>query len=379
MINEKQHSNAHPMGQSVGPVEIHTMPEKFIATKAPVIDQKTGQPSVAHGSKASWIIIAVIIVAVVAILGGAGYLIYSNIPSGTDAIVSNENSNENTNQQANSNENSNTNNEDSTNKNSNKNTNTNSNDNVNKNNSKVNSNTNTNTNNNNNTNTNTNENTNTASEPKTTKKVVIAQDKDIDGLSVAEEKIYGTKVDKPDTDADGYKDGSEIINGYNPAGAGTITDSNLAKTYKNNTSEYGYTIIYPANWIAEIIKEGGGTLIFTPDDVENAGEFIEVAIEKNSYGFSAIDWYLDQNKDFSVNDVEQIEVNGIEGMLTVNGTTAYFADSNYIYVVSYSYGNKTEVNFMSTFTMMYKSFKITKPKKISTDINANSNDNTNIN
>ena len=44
----------------------------------------------------------------------------------------------------------------------------------------------------------------------------IAEDSDHDGLTNAEEKIYGTEPNKSDTDGDGYSDGVEVRGGYNP-------------------------------------------------------------------------------------------------------------------------------------------------------------------
>ena len=44
----------------------------------------------------------------------------------------------------------------------------------------------------------------------------IFLDSDQDGLTDAEEKLYGTDPHNPDTDGDGYTDGAEIKAGYNP-------------------------------------------------------------------------------------------------------------------------------------------------------------------
>ena len=48
-------------------------------------------------------------------------------------------------------------------------------------------------------------------------------DSDNDGLTDIEEyKVYGTDPKKADTDGDGYSDGDEIKNGYNPLGEGEL-------------------------------------------------------------------------------------------------------------------------------------------------------------
>ena len=49
-----------------------------------------------------------------------------------------------------------------------------------------------------------------------------AIDSDNDGLTDAEEKIYGTNPFNPDTDGDGYLDGAEVKGGYNPNGPGKL-------------------------------------------------------------------------------------------------------------------------------------------------------------
>lgn len=49
-------------------------------------------------------------------------------------------------------------------------------------------------------------------------------DPDIDKLTNLEEYKYQTDPQNPDTDKDGYKDGDEVRNGYNPKGAGKLEE-----------------------------------------------------------------------------------------------------------------------------------------------------------
>lgn len=49
-----------------------------------------------------------------------------------------------------------------------------------------------------------------------------AKDDDNDGLVNLAEAIYQTNASNPDTDGDGYKDGDEVKNGYNPKGSGKL-------------------------------------------------------------------------------------------------------------------------------------------------------------
>jgi hypothetical protein len=51
---------------------------------------------------------------------------------------------------------------------------------------------------------------------------INAQDTDDDGLTDELETLFGTDPANPDTDGDGYKDGEEVENGYNPLGEGKL-------------------------------------------------------------------------------------------------------------------------------------------------------------
>jgi len=70
-------------------------------------------------------------------------------------------------------------------------------------------------------------------------------DSDCDGLTNAEEKLYGTDPNNPDTDGDGYSDGVEVKSGYDPlkpapgdkiaTGENTSAVSNQANAADANT------------------------------------------------------------------------------------------------------------------------------------------------
>ena len=47
-------------------------------------------------------------------------------------------------------------------------------------------------------------------------------DEDNDGLSNYFESKYNTSINNPDTDGDGFLDGGEVMNGFNPNGSGTL-------------------------------------------------------------------------------------------------------------------------------------------------------------
>lgn len=357
--------------QPTGSGEIYTMPDKFLQDSGPVGESGGGKKK---GKMWTWILIIVIVLAIAGIIAGVAYYILNGLPEPQTTpqnntivenvnatIDTNDNSNSNVNTNANANENSNEN----ANANANVNENTNANTNVNAN-ENVNSNTNLNTNANQNTNTNTNSAVN----------VVPSKDTDSDSLSNEEEQIYTTKADKPDTDSDGYNDGAEVLAGYdptNPTSSGRLSDSSLVESYRNK--EYGYTVLFPSEWIAEEVSEStDNEVFFTPSALDTAGQFIEVLVQENPTGFTAVDWYLDQQPTITEAELEPItSFSGLEGILSTDGYTAYFANDNYIYAVTYQYGNSKELHFNSTFTLMAKSFTLTKAdKKPSSDADADS-------
>lgn len=62
-------------------------------------------------------------------------------------------------------------------------------------------------------------------------KYSFSEDDDKDGLSNAKEIIYGADSRNPDTDGDGFQDGEEVKNGYDPSRAGNIP---LEERFKEN-------------------------------------------------------------------------------------------------------------------------------------------------
>lgn len=185
--------------------------------------------------------------------------------------------------------------------------------------------------------------------------IPLATDTDKDGLTDVEEALYGTNPNNPDTDGDGYADGLELINLYNPTGFAPqkIEETNLVKIYTNPS--YHYTIFYPTSWLVRALDETNGEVMFT----SATGEFIEVLAEDNKDNLPLLDWYLAEAPGTSPADVGAVTTkSGLLGIKSPDGLTAYFSVGGKIYVISYNIGVKTELNYKSTFEMMVKSFKL---------------------
>lgn len=378
-------------GQAVGEDQVYTMPDKFLQ-QTPAAGSK---PAKKPHKGLTIALIVIIVLALLGIIGGVLFYVLQVLPAQnqtTDTIVvdntANDNQVNNLNNVNATNDNVNNVNTVNANDNSNAvvndNTNANTNENENENGNVNETNANTNTNDNSNTNAAVNDNINTTT---TVTPLPSSKDTDADEITNEEEKIWGTKADLPDTDSDGYNDGAEILAGYdplNPTSTGRLIDSGALGTYANK--DYGYDIYYPVDWLAEALSEGAtNEVLFTPDSLDTAGQFVEVIVEENPAGLTALDWYVDQTK-VDESELEIIVTDAdLEGVWSLDGNTAYFATNNNVYAVSYRYGNSTELYFKTTFTMMVNSFTLTKKAQNANDAvseettNTNADTNTNAN
>lgn len=179
------------------------------------------------------------------------------------------------------------------------------------------------------------------------------EDKDSDGLTDKEEKLIGSSSEKADTDGDGYSDGAEVMNGYNPNGQGKFLDNALIKKYENTT--YKYSIFYPAAW--ELTSVGGDDSIFIRSQ---DNQFIQIIIQPNNENSPISDWYKKQFNKESINEDSEISGNGWTGIKNDDGMVIYLADNNFknIYILSYSTGQGEILEYIGLFNAMVKNLEI---------------------
>jgi len=262
--------------------------------------------------------------------------------------------------------------------NANQNVNANLNENVNANaNQNVNANENVNVNANENVNLNENTNLNLNAAPPVALNYASSVDSDNDQLTDEEEDLYGTEKRKPDTDEDGYIDGQELINLFNPkaAGASFLATSGLVNQYTNPI--FNYEILHPSAWLARPTDQSLSEVIFQ----STTGEYIEVLVQDNPDKLDLVQWYLKQSPLADLNQLKrQVTKQGYDELISPDQLTHYLVDKNNpdkVYVLSYNIGNKTRVNFLTTFQTMLASFKLTIPATPETPTNANLNTNLN--
>jgi hypothetical protein len=183
-------------------------------------------------------------------------------------------------------------------------------------------------------------------------------DSDKDGLTDIEEEIYKTERNLPDTDADGFIDGQELINGYNPkaAGSSSLATSGLVNKYSNPV--FNYEILHPSAWLDRPTDQSLKEVIFQ----SATGEYIQIIVEDNIGSVDIVEWYIEQSPLSQLGQLERETLaSGYEVLISPDKLTYYLVDKQnpeLVYVITYTIGTKTRINFLTTFQMMINSFNL---------------------
>lgn len=180
-------------------------------------------------------------------------------------------------------------------------------------------------------------------------------DLDLDSLTDREEEIFGTDSGVWDTDADGYFDGQEVFNLYNPKGFAPVRliDSGLIREYVNPT--WQYRVYYPLGWEAAAVDAKADQVLFSAI----SGDFIEVRAFAKEPGESFADWFARRTADQQFSDLAPI-VNRFDasGWKRQDELVAYFENESAVFVFIYQISTEAEsVPFRNLMKMMYQSFR----------------------
>lgn len=189
-------------------------------------------------------------------------------------------------------------------------------------------------------------------EPEPEPESAVPSDADNDGLTDAEESLFGTDPAKGDSDADGYSDSVEVLNLYNPAGfkPTRLIEAGLVKEYVHPTEPY--QILYPSTW--NVAEAAGQPTAF----ITAGAEQISVSAQPNPDAQSVLDWFLSRNPGVSPVQVTAFYTkSGLEGVRSPDGLRAYVAVNGSIYELSYLVGAPGGEYARATFTMMLNSFR----------------------
>jgi len=180
-------------------------------------------------------------------------------------------------------------------------------------------------------------------------------DIDIDSLTDQEEEVFQSDSGIWDSDKDGYYDGQEVFNLYNPKGFAPvkIIDSGLVREYIN--PKWQYRLYYPTVWEAAGVDTENNHVIFS----SITGDFVEVrAFQKlPSENFAA--WFAKTIEGQSFTDLSLFSNRfKIDGYKRKDSLTAYFVAPNAVFVMIYQpSGAAVDVPYRHIMQMMYQSFR----------------------
>lgn len=176
-------------------------------------------------------------------------------------------------------------------------------------------------------------------------------DTDQDGLSDAEEVLYGTNSALADSDGDGYSDKAEVDGLYNPAGPGRLAANLNISQYKE--AQNRYSVFYPNRWRVQVV---GDSVIFSSPD----NSFVQIVAEQNPDKKTILTWYNEQFTDAPAILADVVIKNGWEGIYHQDKEIFYLTDAakKNIYTISYVPAKEGDMIYYHIFQMMIASFAL---------------------
>lgn len=187
-------------------------------------------------------------------------------------------------------------------------------------------------------------------------RVLLADASDLDGDSLTdeEEQLFGTDVGIWDSDEDGYYDGQEVMNLYNPNGFAPVRliDSGFVRDYAHQ--QWQYRVYYPVTWDVAPVDPEERQVLFSAI----TGDFIEVRVMDRRPGEPFADWFGREATDQLYTDLQPFENRFQEqGMRRSDDLVAYFTTDTHVFIVIYNPGVTGAIPYRHVMQMMYQSFR----------------------
>ena len=187
--------------------------------------------------------------------------------------------------------------------------------------------------------------------------LTTASDIDSDQLTDLEEEVFGTDSGIWDTDKDGYFDGQEVANLYNPKGFAPqrIVDSGLVREYVHPVT--GYRLYYPAQWSIGAVDPESRQVLMSAI----TGDYIQVRMFERKVGETLPQWFarVVVGEQFTglVPFSNRFQV---PAQKRRDGLVAYFVAEDTVYTISYHPGDGGTLRYPHIMEMVIQSFRPTK-------------------
>ena len=181
-----------------------------------------------------------------------------------------------------------------------------------------------------------------------------SSDLDKDKITDAEEELFSTDPGKPDTDGDGYEDGTEIFYLYSPNGFAPtrMIGSGTAKEFTNPI--FGYKVYFPSSWVEGSVDREYRDMLFSTI----TGENVEIRVFDKVAGQSFEDWFTSVAKGEQLSQLKEFQtVFKEKGRARGDNLVYYFEDEKKYYVIVYHITGSGAVNYRNIITMMARSFR----------------------
>lgn len=182
-----------------------------------------------------------------------------------------------------------------------------------------------------------------------------SSDTDNDGLTQAEEGLYGSQDIVPDTDSDGFLDGHELVNLYNPSGIAPerLEATGFVTRFKHQS--YFYELLYPKTW--QLLPDAGARELSFQSAT---GESIAVSVIDNPQQQTPAAFATSTAPSATITDWTTNKAN-VSGVLIeeAGALRGVFGNGNFLYVVQYSLPQAGAGAYRRTFEMMLNSLRIT--------------------
>lgn len=180
-------------------------------------------------------------------------------------------------------------------------------------------------------------------------------DLDVDSLTDEEEEIFKTDSGTWDTDKDGYYDGQEVVNLYNPTGFAPvrIVDSGLVREYINPM--WKYRLYHPIDWAVASVDVKSDHVLFS----SITGDYVEVRAIPNDASDSFPTWFSKNIIGQNFSDLSMFNNRfGVSGYKRQDSLVSYFPSDKVVYVIIYQpASDATDIPFRHMVQMMFQSFR----------------------